>query len=517
HGRALRLLGQALLGRGERQEALATLRRAMALDPADAEAAFQTGLVLERLARLEEAIEYFALAAALAPRTARYRSAMGVAHFNLGEHNQAIADYRAALALDPGFQEARSNLLMALQHEDPCDHEGLLAEHVAWADAHARCAAMPRASFKNVRDPQRRLRIGYVSPRFCGGPLAHFFLPLLEAHDRDAVHVTCYSVGDVRDESAATMRALADEWRDAAAQDDDALVDRIRRDAIDILVDLVGHCPGQRLGVFARRGAPVQFTWLDYVGTTGVPAIDYVVTDALHTPVGGPQRFTERVLRLPDTRLCYRPPQPLPALSRPPAARRGYVTFGCFNRLAKLGPDVVATWSRILARVPDARLVLKATAFEAEETRAVVRRRFERHGIDSRRLDLRPYTAEAQMMREYADLDIALDPFPYNGCTTTCDALAMGVPVVTLTGSTLPGRHGVALLTASGFPGNIAPSRDEYVELAGRLAASVATTPSRAEVRDRFLASPVCDAPRFARSFERLYRDAWAAWCADGV
>jgi len=191
------------------------------------------------------------------------------------------------------------------------------------------------------------------------------------------------------------------------------------------------------------------------------------------------------------------------------------VTFGCFNRLAKLGPEVIATWAQILARLGDARLVLKATAFAAEETRALVRRRFERHGIDSRRLDLRPYAAEAQMMLEYADIDIALDPFPYNGCTTTCDALTMGVPVVTLEGSTLPGRHGLALLTAAGFPANVARSRAEYVERAVRIAASVATTPTRAEVRDRFLASPVCDAPRFARAFERLYREAWTAWCAE--
>jgi len=516
HVRALRLQGQALLGRNEREQALATLRRAMALDPNDAETAFQTGLALDRLARLEEAITCFARAAVLAPGKARYRSAMGVAHFNLAEHARAVADYRAALALDPGFAEARSNLLMALQHEDPCDHEQLLAEHVAWADAHARVAAMPRASFTNLRDPRRRLKIGYVSPRFCGGPLAHYFLPLLEGHDRSAVHVACYAVGDVRDDATRAMQSLTDAWIDAAALDDDTLVGRIRRDGIDILVDLVGHCPGQRLGVFARRGAPVQITWLDYVGTTGIPAIDYLITDVLHTPLDSPQRFSERLLRLPETRLCYRPPRPLPALSASPFAQRGVVTFGCFNRLAKLGPDVVATWSRILARVPDARLVLKATAFEAAETRAIVARRFEQHGVDARRLDLRPYTPEAQMMQEYADVDIALDPFPYNGCTTTCDALTMGVPVVTLEGSTLAGRHGVALLTNAGLDGNVAHSRDEYVELAVRLAACVATAPSRAEVRERFLASPLCDAPRFARAFEQACRDAWTAWCTDG-
>ncbi len=537
HGRALRQLGQALLGCRERREALDVLRRAAAIEPDNAETAFQTGLALDRLARLDEALEWFGKAASLAPKRASIRSAMGVARFNLGEHPRAIAHYREALALDSGFAEAHSNLLMALHHLDPPDHEGVFAEHLAWVARHASVEAMPRAAFANERDPRRRLKIGYVSPRFCGGPLAHFFLPLLEAHDHGSVHVTCYAVSTLDDDQTAAMRAHADAWRDAATHDDEALVELIRGDGIDILVDLAGHCPGHRLGVFARRGAPVQFTWMDYVGTTGLPTMDYLVTDALHTPVGTPQRYTERVLRLPDTRLCYRPTRPLPTLSPSPAAERGFVTFGCFNRLNKLGPEVVATWSEILSRVPRSRLVLKATAFEAEETRAVVRRRFERHGIDPRRLDLKPYSAEVEMMREYAEIDVVLDPFPYNGCTTTCDALVMGVPVVTLPGTTLPGRHGVALLTACGLAGNVAQSRDEYIEFAVRAARSVgisagnsvgssvgrsrgASDPgsvaARAALRERFLNSPAADGPRFARAFERLYRDTWRAWCERG-
>ena len=269
--------------------------------------------------------------------------------------------------------------------------------------------------------------------------------------------------------------------------------------------------------MFARRGAPIQFTWMDYVDTTAVPNMDYIVTDALHTPVDGAQRFTERVLRLPDTRLCYRPVQPLPPLSASPAAARGFVTFGCFNRLNKLSADVVATWSEILARVPGARLVLKATAFAAESTRAVVRQRFERHGVEARRLDLRPYSTEAQMMAEYAEIDVVLDPFPYNGCTTTCDALSMGVPVVTLEGRSLAGRHGVALLTASGLPDQVARTRAEYVALAVRSAsAGESSVAARTALRERFLASPVCDGPRFARAFEQLFRDAWQEWCERG-
>ena len=407
---------------------------------------------------------------------------------------------------------------MALHHVEPPDPDALFAEHIAWTARHANVEGKPRTAFANVRDAHRRLKIGYMSPRFCGGPLAHFFLPLLEAHDHQAVHVTCYSVSAVRDEATAIMRAQADAWRDAGNRDDEGLVELVRADEIDILVDLVGHCPGNRLGAFARRGAPIQFTWMDYVGTTGLPTMDYLVTDALHTPVGGAQRYTERVLRLPETRLCYRPTQPLPPLAASPAAARGFVTFGCFNRLNKLGASVIAAWSEILARVSHSRLVLKATAFDAEETRGIVRRRFEHHGIDASRLDLRPYTAEAQMMQDYAEIDVVLDPFPYNGCTTTCDALSMGVPVIALEGTSLPGRHGVALLTACGLPERVAGTRHDYIELAVRAAhAGDASIAARAALRERFLASPVCNGARFARAFERLYRDAWNAWCESGA
>jgi predicted O-linked N-acetylglucosamine transferase (SPINDLY family) len=517
--RVCRELGRLAYDSGDHADAILWFSRQLERTPghADAEAAFRIGLALDRMARLDEAVEWYGKAALLAPGRAAIRVAAGVAHFNLGNVDRALGEYRAALALDPDNREARGNLLMALNHVDPPDHELHFAEHLAWAARHANAAEMPRGAFPNQRDPRRRLKIGYVSPRFGGGPLAHLFLPLIEAHDRAAVHVTCYAVSALADETTALMRTHADEWCDAAAQDDDALVARIRADRIDILVDLVGHCPGNRLGVFARRGAPIQLTWLDYDGTTGVPAMDYIVTDAIHTPVDGSQRYTERVLRLPDTRICYRPTLPLPRLEDSPAAARGYVTFGCINRLNKLGPNVLATWAQVLALVPRSRLLLKATAFAAEATRATVRLRFAQHGVAADRLDLRPYTTEAHMMQEYAEIDVALDPFPYNGCTTTCDALSMGVPVVTLEGTTLTGRHGVAFLTACGLSSNVARSRDEYVALAARTAhAGGSTGAARAALRERFLASPICDGPRFARAFECLYRDVWIAWCDEG-
>ncbi len=475
-------------------------------------------MALEHLARLDEAIVWFGRAAALAPQRADIRNALGVANFNLANHAEALAHYRAAIALNQDFAEARSNLLMALHYVEPIDPEQLLAEHVAWATrivAGEPLQTAARTAFANPRDPARPLRVGYVSPRFCGGPLERFFLPLLEAHDCGLFHVTCYATSGVRDAATEAMRRSAAAWRNVEPYSTGELADVIRSDGIDILVDLAGHCPGHRLPVFARRAAPVQMTWMDYVDTTGVPAMDFLVSDPFHTPVAGAQRFTERVLRLPDTRLVYRPPAPMPALVPPPSLARGYVTFGCFNRLSKFGDGVIRTWSAILQRVPRARLILKSTALASDMTRELVRQRFARHGVDPAVLDLRGFSAESEMLRQYGDVDIALDPFPYNGCTTTCDALAMGVPVITLEGAVLPGRHGIALLKNCGLDDWITRTREEYVDLACAAAADTNRLARlRLELRERFLASPLTDAPRFARAFEALYRQAWAEWCA---
>jgi len=369
-------------------------------------------------------------------------------------------------------------------------------------------------AFPNERDRERPLAVGYVSPRFCAGPLERFFLPLLAAHDRSRVRVTCYATSSARDRTTELMRARADDWQDVGRLSDQALVERIRSDRIDVLVDLVGHCPGNRLRALARRGAPVQVTWLDYIDTTGLRAIDYLLTDALHSPLVDAQRYVERLMRMPDTRFCYAPISPLPSLPSRTAHRP--FTFGCFNRLSKIGPNVIAAWSHILLRAPQCRLTLKAAAFEARSTCESVLNRFSAHGVASTRIDLRPFTSAPQMMQEYADVDVVLDPFPYNGATTTCDALAMGLPSVTLAGATMAGRQGEAILTACGLADWVARTPNDYVERALKAAdAGLGGPQERDELRQRFLASPLCDAPRFARALEALYRKAWRRWCDD--
>jgi predicted O-linked N-acetylglucosamine transferase (SPINDLY family) len=513
--RGWRELGRLALRRRAVAEAAAAIERQARCAPHDANACFDAGLAHERRAALTHALAWFAKAAALDPARADVRNAQGVAHFNLAEHDEALRRYEEALALDPSSRDVHANLLMALHHAHPPDPSRIAAAHARAAACLAAEEPAAAAGLGGTRDPERTLRVGYVSPRFCAGPLAHMMLPLLERHDRDRYEVHGYATSAVCDEATAAMRAHAFAWHDVHGLDDGALAARIRDDRIDILVDLAGHCPGNSLGTFALRAAPVQLTWLDYVDTTAVPAMDYFVADDLHVPPGSAQRFTEAVARLPRIRFVYRATTILPDVVPPPVLARGAVTFGCFNRLAKIGPPVVDAWSAILSGVPGARLVLKATALASDDVQDLVRTRFAARGVDPSRLLLRSFSDEATMLAEYADVDIALDPFPYSGCNTTCDALSMGVPVVTLRGRAIAGLHSTAILSTCGQHATIASDVDAYVALAQRLAGDVPRLVAlRGSLRAAIRGSAVMDERGFARDFETLLRDAWRRACA---
>lgn len=516
---ALSLLAKAMLEQGRLDEAASAAQRAAALAPDDAYIVAQSGRVFERLGQLEDTIRCLDRAALLAPTDADIQNSLAVAYLNLADPVSAIRCFRRALELRPTFKEAHSNLLMALHHIPDMDPLLVVAEHIQWAATHANVPAVAVRDLRNSRIAGRRLRIGYCSPRFGGGPLERFFLPLLRAHDRRGFEVVCFAFSDVYDAATRKMIDAADAWEWCAALDDNALADLMRRREIDILVDLVGHCPGNRLGAFARRGAPIQMTWMDYVDTTGLPTMDYFVTDAKHTPAGGTQRFTESLVELSGTRFCYRPADDLPAVRSDKPATGDAVTFGCFNRLSKITSRTVELWSRVLRSVPQSRLLLKATAFASNETRADVTRRFAAHGVGADQLDLRPTSDEPRMFAEYNEVDIVLDPLPYSGCTTTCDALSMGVPVVTRQGSNFAGRHATSLLSAAGFASWVTDDDDAFVRLATDLARSVTRDDcSRARIRAQFAASPVCDVMQFAAKLERMYRDRWIAFCAsDGL
>ncbi|MBY0431854.1 MAG: hypothetical protein K2Q10_11695, partial [Rhodospirillales bacterium] len=386
--------------------------------------------------------------------------------------------------------------------------------HRGWEERYGTALRAGRRPFANDRDPFRPLKVGFVSGDFGRHPVGYFTVSTFAALDRDVLELHCYSDRPHGgDDLTARIRAVVPHWRDTAALPDALLAERIRADGIDILFDLAGHTAGNRLPVFARKPAPVQVSWAGYVGTTGLAAMDYVLADRFHAP--DDSGFVERVLRMPDGYVCYTPPEEAPAIGPLPALTREHVTFGSFNAWAKVTAEVVALWSAILGDLPDSRLLLVGRWFNDARLRGRVRDAFAVHGIAAERLDLRGQVPHAELLAAYNEVDIALDPFPYSGGLTTCEALWMGVPVVTWPGRTFAGRHSLSHLSNVGLTESIAADLDSYRAIAGRLAGDLPHLAElRAGLRPRMAASPLCDAPRFAAAFAGVLRTAWAEWCA---
>lgn len=381
-------------------------------------------------------------------------------------------------------------------------------------------AQTPRfADWPNLRDPERRLRIGYVSADFRMHSVGYFLSAIFLNHDAASVETFCYSGCTDEDEQTGFFRSHAAHWRSTTGLDDSEFAAQIRTDAIDILVDLSGHTYGHRLEVFARKPAPLQVTWLGYPDTTGLSAIDYRLTDPIVDPPGAADSASsERLFRLPDGFHCYTAPVAAPDVSRLPAERNGFVTFGSFNNLAKVNHQVLDAWAGVLKEVAGSHLILKSTRLLDPEMRRRVLRLLEHRGIASDRVRLiGKLPTAADHLAVYGEVDIALDTFPYNGATTTCEALWMGVPVVTLAGDRHAGRVGASMLSQVGLQDLVTERSQDYIATAARLAADLsALAVLRTGLRGRLAASPLCDGPRFTRQLEAAFRTMWREWCAAG-
>ena len=508
-------LGAALLELSNRDEAIACLRRAIQLEPDRPEARnilgsalLDAGLIGEAKGQLQEAL--------------RLRPTYPAAHDNLGRAlraqgraAEAAKEFRTALAM-ASQSGTHSNLVYALNFVPGLSPFEIFAEHKRWAEMHAVPLEVEQRPFATKPEATRRLRIGYVSPDFVHHAVAYFIEPVLAAHDRTRVEIFCYSNALVPDAVTARLRTHSDHWRDIARLNDEQVATLIREDKIDILVDLAGHTARHRLLVFARKPAPVQATWLGYPNTTGLDVIDYRITDAVSDPAGQTEAwYSEKLIRLPETFSCYQPSVDVPDVSMLPALKNGYITFGSFNHFAKINPAVLDLWARLLGRLPSARLFLKVRSLADPETAAYVLEAFARRGIGEDRVALRSdELSVAAQLGLYQGVDIALDTSPYNGTTTTCEALWMGVPVVTLAGLTHVSRVSASLLTHLGRPEWIAHSEDEYIEKCAGLAAALPYLAElRASQRERMRLSPLCDAARFTAHLETAYRDMWRRWC----
>ncbi len=491
-------LGLVQEARGAADAALAAFERAADAAPRDPRPLGRAAALHGVAARLPEAIARLDRALLLAPDDATLHFARAAHRSSLALHHEARADLARAVALRPDDAAGGSALLLELQYDDaPAVRAALDEARSAWARRHAhRPSRTPGAA--PVRS---RMRVGYLSPRFGDAPPGALLLPVLEAHDRERYEVVAFASHAAQGPIAERVRRAVDRWHDLP-RDDAQAVDLIAGEDLDLLVDLAGHAPGNRQPMLAHRPARVQAAWLDAFDASGVAAIDFLVSDAVHTPRDDASAFGERLLLLPHARFAYRPPLPIRA-TPPPALRHGYVTFGSFNRHAKHTDEVARTWASIMAKVPGSRLSLRAAAYRAASTIGFVRDRWRALGVPVERVDFEPFVPLDALHEAYAGIDVALDPFPFTGGVTTCDALAHGVPVVTLHGQTMIGRQGAALLRAAGEDALVAANPDAYVAIAIELAAGATDTGARLERARRVAASPLCDVAGFTRALER--------------
>ncbi len=554
---ALFYCGMALQTLGQSAQGIENMKRAMQLNPGKSQYAYNLGLVqevvgdmpavvecyrkviaLERggqwhctlakqltdAGQLDEAIEFAREALTLLAPHER-----GIAHNELanaltlkGVLPEAIANFQTAISMNVDNAMINSNYLFALNYGQQPNVGHIFQEHKKFGDKfesfvpriyvnpqHAQQRAIANA------DTSRRLRIGYVSPDFNSHAVGKFIEPILAAHDKSQFEIFCYYNKSRVDDATKRMQAMSAHWRMTADMPDGDVARMIQDDTIDILVDLSGHTGLNRLLVFAHKPAPVQATWIGYPNTTGLSTMDYRITDAFADPVGATELLhTEKLVRLPECFSCFMPPSNAPNVDALPAVARGTITFGSFNNFAKITPEVMRVWIAILTRVPGSRLVLKNWCLDNDRMKVFMLEAFAKQGATDGQVEMwNPNTSIIDHLNCYNSIDIGLDPFPYNGTTTTCDALWMGVPVITLEGHTHVSRVGVSQMSNLGLQELIARNLDNYVDIAVQLANNLPRLAAlRGGLRERMRISPLIDAPRFIKNLEAAYKQLWNAY-----
>jgi protein O-GlcNAc transferase len=481
--------------------------------PDDLIALVNLGVAIQRRGFPTEGERFQRRAIALDARRIEPYTNLGVTLNDQGRTREAIALYRDCLAQIPSAVAVASNLLFTLHFDPDLSPEVIFDEHVAFGRTFAEPLYQQR-TFPQSRDPERRLRIGYVSPDFRWHPVSYFLDPVFAEHDRESFEVHCYSDVQRPDEVTNRFMGLVHRFTPCRGWSDAKLAERIAGDQIDILVDLTGHTGHNRLLVFARKPSPIQVSWLGYFDTTGMKAMDYRIADAHSMAPSAERYFVERVLRLPRSCNCFRPtaaPDPAP----PPCLEARRITFGCYNNPSKVTRATVAAYSRILLEVPESRLILKYSMFEDPSVRARFQSWFKADGVALDRVEFRGHSTIDAFMASFADIDIALDPFPYSGETTAMHTLWMGVPLVALEGTTTVQRLASRVLRVAGLDRWVATSLDEYVQIARSLAQSPQLlAEERSGLRDRLRASPLLDYRGVTRDLEAAYRMMWRSWCS---
>jgi protein O-GlcNAc transferase len=505
-------LGKLLREQGKLDQSAVVLLRALKINPNIAELHGALGLVYRQRSQLSDAIAEYTRAIELKPSIAGFQNNLGNVLKEQGKLDEAIACYDRGLALNPDDAAIHSNKIYTLHDHPSYDAPAILEQHRQWNLKHAKHLRPDIIQHPNDPSPDRRIRVGYVSPDFRNHPVGRFLLPLFDNHNHDAIEVFCYSDSPISGTVTTRLKAGADIWKSIVGRSHDQFARVVRDDHIDILVDLTMHMAHSRLLTFARKPAPVQVTYLAYCSTTGLDTIDYRLTDPYLDPPGpGDANYTEKSIRLPHTYWCYEP-LPAPDPTEPPSLTRGHITFGCLNNFCKVTTPALTAWRQLMQAIPRSRLILHT---KEGDHRQHLQNFFADAGIEAQRLTLVGYQSADQYFQTYNEIDIALDPFPCAGGTTTCDALWMGVPVVTLAGQTAVGRSGLSILSNIGLPELVAKTVNQYIEIAKALATDPARLKTlRSELRSRMSASPLMDSAQFAIDIEQAYRMMWKQWCA---
>ena len=510
--KAHRGLGFALEQRDKLDEAAFHYQISLRLDPCSAEAHNGLGHVFKRQQKLDLAIVWFQKALDLNPNFAQAHYNLGCSLLEQGRPDLALVSYQNALRLDPDLAPAQSSFLCCLNYDPRADLDSIFAEHCRWGKIH-RTEHAEYGGHSNEPLPERRLRIGYVSPDLRFHALARYIEPVLTHHDKEQVDVYCYAEVAKPDAVTTRLQGLVPGWRSTCRLSDAEVASLIRGDKIDILVDLAGHTRNSRLLVFTLKPAPVQVSWLGYMNTTGLPAMDYRLTDDVLDPPNQPNRDTEELLHLPGGMCCFAPPVDAPLVAPLPALANWHLTFGSLCGAFKYNGRVIDLWSQVLKAIPDARLIMFHHTLTGT-AREHIRRQFANCGIAGDRLDFRRGNYSPGYLGIYKEIDVSLDTFPCTGGVTTCESLWMGVPVLSLGGVRPASRNSAAILARVGLGDFVVQSSEQYVVAAVKLAADFDHLSCiRARLRER-MQKTICDASRFTKALENAYRKMWRCWCS---
>jgi protein O-GlcNAc transferase len=508
-------LGASLQHKGSIDDAIACYQKSVDMNPENFEAFDALGNAFRQKGQLDKAIACYQKALLINPANATLYDNIGNAFQIKGNPAEAEKYYRYSVEIDLGNYVSYQKLLFMMLYNSRYDAKTIFSEHLQFAKRFEEPLISSISPHANNRTSHRKIKIGYVSPDFKKHSVAYFIEPVLAVHNRENFEVSCYSLVPTEDEVTNRLKGYVDHWRNLSGISDEKAAELIRNDSIDILIDLSGHTTNNRILLFARKPAPVQVSWIGYLATTGLSSIDYRISDIYTDPPGLTEQFyTEKLIRLPESLWCYMPDKDSPDVGQLPALRAGYITFGSFNNFIKVSPETVSAWATILQAVPGSRLILKTfTLFDAT-TRQNIVDMFAHRGISAERIVLLPWETTPKHLESYNLVDIGLDTFPFNGGVTTCEAMWMGVPVITLAGTAYHSRVGASILSNIGLPELVAGTYDEYIKIAVQQAGDIEYLRAlRERMRKMMAHSPLTDSKRFIDNLENAYRQIWQKWC----